>query len=138
MNNRLLFITDDDAEDRDLLRDALLQERYDGAIEVASDGEEFMQKLAGLKQAHTLPHLLVLDLNMPLKDGYQVLQELKADNMLSEIPVIVFTSSLDEREATRCIEYGCLKLLRKPYNLAGFRAVACDIIQLVNTLGKYA
>jgi CheY-like chemotaxis protein len=66
---------------------------------------------------------MVLDLNLPRKDGRQVLAELKADRNLAKIPVIIFTTSQASSDITRCYQLGANCYLRKPGNLADFVAI---------------
>jgi CheY-like chemotaxis protein len=67
--------------------------------------------------------LLVLDLNLPRKDGRTVLQEVRSDPALSRIPVVIFTTSQSDSDIARSYELGANCYLRKPGNLADYRAV---------------
>ncbi|OIO73106.1 MAG: hypothetical protein AUJ57_05060 [Zetaproteobacteria bacterium CG1_02_53_45] len=69
---------------------------------------------------HTHDVLLLLDLNMPLLDGYQVLEKLKSDSQTKHIPVIILTTTDDDREVRRCYEMGCNIYITKPVNYAEF------------------
>ncbi|TET23152.1 MAG: response regulator [Candidatus Cloacimonadota bacterium] len=70
------------------------------------------------------PLLLLLDLNLPVLDGYQVLQTLKTDERTKHIPVIILTTTGDTREISRCYEIGCCIYITKPVNYQQF----CDAI----------
>ena len=76
-----------------------------------------------------VPDLMVLDLNLPRKDGRAVLKELKSDPNLSKIPVVVFTTSQASSDIMRCYELGANCYLRKPGNLADFAAVVESMAQ---------
>jgi CheY-like chemotaxis protein len=69
----------------------------------------------------TSRHLLVLlDLNMPVLDGYQVLQRMKADERTKHIPVIILTTTDDPREVSKCYELGCNVYITKPVDYEQF------------------
>jgi two-component system, chemotaxis family, response regulator Rcp1 len=75
------------------------------------------------------PDLVVLDLNLPVKDGRQVLSDIKADPYLAKIPIVVFTTSQANSDITRVYELGANCYLRKPGNLAEFVAVVQSMAQ---------
>ena len=68
----------------------------------------------------TLALLILLDLNMPVMDGYQVLQRLKADERTKHIPVVILTTTDDSREVARCYELGCNVYITKPVDYEHF------------------
>lgn len=90
-----------------------------------SNGEEavsFLHHQGKYAEART-PDLVVLDLNLPRKDGREVLKELKADPELSKIPVVIFTTSQANSDVLHSYELGANCYLRKPGNLADYKAV---------------
>lgn len=93
-----VFIVDDDADDRESIRDAFLENRHDHDYTFMHNGEHLMEKLAGKKNSLLYPSVILLDLNMPGKDGKDVLKELKGNSILQPIPVIIFTTSSSERD----------------------------------------
>jgi CheY-like chemotaxis protein len=70
------------------------------------------------------PAFVILDINMPIYPGFDVLQAIKEDPQLKDIPVVVFTSSTDERCRRRCLEMGADDYIAKPMELSAFREVA--------------
>ncbi len=94
-------------------------------VSSVSDGVEALSFLhrEGKHKDAPVPDLLVLDLNLPLKDGRAVLKEVKSDRRLSKIPVVVFTTSQARSDITHSYELGANCYLRKPGNLAEYRAV---------------
>lgn len=89
------------------------------------DGVEalcFLRRQGSYAEA-PVPDLLVLDLNLPRKDGRAVLKELKSDPKLSKIPVVVFTTSQAVSDVSQSYQLGANSYLRKPGNLAEFTAV---------------
>ncbi len=108
MAQKTVLLAEDDLEIRDILQDLLEAEGYD--VIPASHGRqalEFLRSARGSK----LPDLVVLDIMMPLVDGHQVLDEMKKDPVLAEIPVVVLSAAVRERPA------GAAAFLRKPIPL---------------------
>lgn len=108
MAQKTVLLAEDDLEIRDILQDLLEAEGYD--VIPASHGRqalEFLRSARGSK----LPDLVVLDIMMPLVDGSQVLDEMKRDPVLAEIPVVVLSAAVRERPA------GAAAFLRKPIPL---------------------
>ena len=116
---------DDNPADIDLAREVLSQCKHHFRISSASDGEEAVSFLRRLGQhaAAPIPDLVILDLNLPRKDGREVLKELKSDPELSKIPVVIFTTSQAASDVLRSYELGANCYLRKPGNLADYKAV---------------
>ena len=99
-----------------------------------SPGSQAMQDIAGLIEEGAMaflrreapfggsprPDLILLDLNMPRKDGWEVLQEIKSDPDLSLLPVIILTTTDDEREIQRCYDLGANVYITKPVDYDGF------------------
>jgi CheY-like chemotaxis protein len=97
---KIIMYVDDDEDDRELLTDAIQQTNPEVEVILTTDGLEALQYLVTQKSAGArLPSLVVLDLNMPLLDGKATLEGLRADPVLRELPVIIFSSS--ERPADR-------------------------------------
>jgi two-component system, chemotaxis family, response regulator Rcp1 len=94
-------------------------------VNAVNDGEEAISFLRhkGRYAEAPLPDLLVLDLNLPRKDGRQVLAEVKSEPELATIPVVIFTTSQAASDISRCYQLGANCYLRKPGNLADFVAI---------------
>ena len=121
-----IFITDDDADDREFLTEALSDKGFEGILKLFANGQHLMDHL----ERHTLSiiDLIVLDLNMPVKDGYITLTELKHNEKYKHIPVMILTSSSREDDEQFCYNLGCNHFMRKPLSLTGYRKLAEDII----------
>ncbi len=121
-----VLLVDDNPADIDLTRDVLGKSRRHPHVSAVSDGVEaisFLRRQGKYAEAPS-PDLIVLDLNLPRKDGRNVLLEVKADPGLARIPVVIFTTSQATSDITRCYELGANCYLRKPGNLADFVLVA--------------
>lgn len=88
-----LLLADDDRDDCDLFRDALGELPVTTELETVHDGEQLMRWLS--KSGGKLPQVLFLDLNMPRKNGFECLTEIKHDAHLKQLPVIIFSTSFD-------------------------------------------
>ncbi len=123
-----ILIADDDADDRMFLEEALLKNGYVEAIEFVEDGEELM---AYLKRPNApMPNLLVLDLNMPRKNGFQALQEIKADPLLRRLPVVIMTTSAADEDVARGYDLGVNSFITKPFNFD-------RLIEMIGALKTY-
>lgn len=130
-----ILMADDDPDDRLLTADALKEARLINDIRFVENGEELLDylrkqgKFAGAVDAPR-PGLILLDLNMPRKDGRTVLKELKQDADLRTIPVVVLTTSKDDEDVYKSYDLGVNSYIVKPVT---FEALV-DILQ---TLEKY-
>lgn len=119
-----LLMADDDEEDRLLARDALRESRVLNEIRFVEDGEQLMDYLhrrgpyVSPESAPT-PGLILLDLNMPRKDGREALAEIKGDPELRKIPVIVLTTSKAEEDIFRSYDLGVSSFITKPVTFEG-------------------
>ena len=119
MSNIYILVAEDDADDRFLLETAFAENGFKGKLEFVENGVELLEYLRNLNASennaeHPLPGFILLDLNMPKKDGREVLKEIKEDPRLKKIPVIVFTTTKNENEINRCYELGANTYVVKP------------------------
>lgn len=113
-----LLLVDDDTDDYELFQMALdLITEFRFNISWSKNGLEAMEHL---NNQITKPDLIVMDLNMPLKNGFQTLSEIKSTKNLSHIPVHIFTTSTDHVDT--CKQLGCTGYFRKPINMNGYKA----------------
>ena len=114
-----VLLVDDNPADVDLAREALAGGRHQSQISHVPDGEEAMAFLhrAGQYANAVRPDLVILDLNLPKKDGRKVLAEVKADAGLRPIPVVVFSTSRSMLDIGRSYELGANCYVSKPGNL---------------------
>jgi len=115
----VVLMADDDADDRLLVTDAFADSGFPGELRFVEDGEELLDYLfhRGKYEAATTaprPRLILLDLNMPRKDGREVLLEIKADPDLRRIPVVVLTTSQADTDIGGVYELGANSFITKP------------------------
>ncbi len=117
MIERMIRIVDDSATDIELTALALEATGREISVRSASDGQS---ALAMLRTRHELPALILLDMKMPCMDGIEVLREIRADNRLRELPVVVVTSSSLESDRVDAIATGASDYFQKPLSLDRF------------------
>ena len=128
-----VLMADDDADDRFLTEEAFRALGNCGDLLFVEDGEELMQYLRHSgKYADPIssprPTLIILDLNMPKKDGRQALVEIKRDPDLRRIPVVVWTTSDEKEDRIQCLKAGADDYVTKP---AGYRELVSNMKRLV-------
>ena len=113
-----VFMVDDDPDDRQIVSDAFEEIEMPTAISLLKSGNELMEKLENSTGFH-LPSIILLDLNMPGKDGREILKEVKGNKLLRQIPVIIFTTSSHDKDRQTCYELGANCFVTKPtsYNI---------------------
>ena len=130
-----ILLADDDPDDRKLTQDAFVENRLVNVLHCVEDGEELMEYLrrqgryADQKDA-PLPGLILLDLNMPRKDGREALKEIKADPELRRIPIVVLTTSKAEEDILRTYDLGVNSYVTKPVTFK-------SLVELIKVLGRY-
>lgn len=130
-----ILMADDDADDRLMTREAFAESRLANDLRFVEDGEELLDYLKRRgKYADPVssprPGLILLDLNMPRKDGREALREIKADPQLKRIRVVVLTTSQAEEDIYRTYELSAASYITKPVTFEG-------LIEVMKTLGKY-
>jgi CheY-like chemotaxis protein len=120
-----ILLADDDEDDRELTHDALKDSHLANEVRVVVDGQDLMDYLrregryANKSVDAPRPGIILLDLNMPKKDGREALAEIKADESLRRIPVVVLTTSKDEEDVFRTYDLGVSSFITKPVTFAG-------------------
>jgi len=122
----IILLAEDNEDDVQMLRRAFTQASIAAPLHVVSDGEECIAYLTGEgKYAHRaeypLPDLLLLDLKMPRKDGFEVMAWLRTHPTLCPLRTVVLTSSDDMREIIRAYSFGANSFLTKPVNFTEFK-----------------
>ena len=126
--NPTIFIADDDEEDITLLQDSLVDRNSMVNCITFHNGLVLLNYLNTHNEE--LPDLIVLDINMPVKNGFVTLHELKQNPLLKSIPVIMLTSSVRQEDESRCLQMGCRVLFKKPNSISEFINLAERILLL--------
>jgi two-component system response regulator len=132
MTRQVLLLVEDNPYDQVLTLRAFHKSSV-ASVVVASDGFEALRYLLGDEAGTTpaeLPTLVVLDLNLPQMDGFEVLRRLRAHRRTRLLPVVILSSSLEEGDLARCYALGANSYLRKPVDFVEFVSVA-------SALGSY-
>lgn len=129
-----ILMAEDDADDRLLVQDAFSEAQCKAQLRFASDGEDLMDQLLSrgkyVEKDSPRPDLILLDLNMPRKDGREALAEIRRHPDLRRIPVVVFTTSKADTDIARIYELGANSFITKP---AAFDA----LVYAVKTISEY-
>ncbi|MFQ5809041.1 MAG: response regulator [Armatimonadota bacterium] len=130
-----ILVADDDEEDCMLIREAFQESRLVNGLRFVHDGEELMDYLhrRGKYAAPTAaprPGLILLDLNMPKKDGREALGQIKADPALRQIPIVVLTTSQAEEDVYRSYDLGVNSYIAKPVTFG-------SLVEVVQALREY-
>lgn len=119
MENRsspcIILMADDDQEDCLLARIAFEESAIEGEIRFVENGEELLEHL---RNGDSRPNLILLDLNMPRMDGRQALLEVKSDQKLKDIPVVILTTSRQEKDVKFCLGAGACDFETKPVEIS--------------------
>jgi CheY-like chemotaxis protein len=107
-----IILADDDFEDRSFFREVLQDLKPGSTLLEFEDGKQLMDHLGDLDK---LPHLIFLDINMPLKTGIQCLKEIRENARFSNVPLIIFTTSSSKFEVDNAYNCGANLYIRKPY-----------------------
>lgn len=129
-----ILMADDDDDDYLLTKKALKESKLANTLIRVKDGEELLDYLyqrGEFKDAPTeRPGVILLDLNMPRKDGREALKEIKADEDLKDIPVVIFTTSKAEEDVYRSYQLGSNSFITKPVTFE-------KLVSVISTLGLY-
>jgi CheY-like chemotaxis protein len=132
MSDHLILMAEDDADDRLLVQDAFAECGASDTVRFVADGEELVDYLLRRGKyekasASPRPDLILLDLNMPRKDGREALKEIRSHQELRRVPVIVFTTSRADTDIDKVYELGANSFVTKP---AGFDQLVTTVTQL--------
>lgn len=130
-----ILIAEDDEDDRLLAEEALLESHVANDVRFVEDGEQLMDYLRARGEyaapgVAPRPGLILLDLNMPRKDGREALEEIKSDPELRRIPVVVLTTSKADEDVLRTYDLGVNSFITKPVSFDG-------LVDVMRLLGRY-
>lgn len=130
-----ILMADDDADDRMLAKDALIESRLVNDLFLVADGQELMDYLnrkGDYEDPETSPRpgVILLDLNMPRKDGFEALTEIRKDPVLRRIPVVILTTSKADEDVYKGYDLGANSFVSKPVTFEG-------LVEAMKALGQY-
>lgn len=130
MSKVFILVAEDDADDRYLMQTAFREKGYSDRIEFVENGVEllrFLETAETVNGGPEFPGFILLDLNMPKKDGREVLRDLKQHPVFKRIPVVVFTTTKNDAEIKRCYELGANSYVVKPTSFESLLSVVENI-----------
>jgi CheY-like chemotaxis protein len=130
-----VLLVEDDLNDIFLVKRSFKLARIDNPLQVVTDGQEAMDYLRGAgryadRETHPLPKLIVMDIRMPRKSGFEVLEWVKRDRLLHRIPVVIVTSSENPADINRAYELGANAYMVKPMDYR-------EVEQLFHSITRY-
>ncbi|MDP3274728.1 MAG: response regulator [Deltaproteobacteria bacterium] len=131
----LILLADDDVDDREMARDALVESRLKNEMRFVEHGVELLEYLChrgkyAVPSSAPRPGLILLDLNMPKMDGREALCEIRRNPDLRRIPVIIMTTSQAEEDIARSYDLGANSFIKKPINFVA-------LVEVMRSLGRY-
>lgn len=132
INGVEILLVEDNQDDLDMTIRALRKANLANTIQVARDGAEALEYIFCLgahagRRMEDAPKLIVLDLKLPKIDGFEVLRQIKSDFRTKTIPVVVLTSSKEQRDVVDSYQLGVNSYIVKPVNFDGFAAAVKDL-----------
>lgn len=134
MNPITILMADDDEDDRLMAKEAFEENKLFNTIQFVKDGEELMDylnKKGGYNEENApTPGLILLDLNMPKKDGRTALEEIKKTSELKRIPIVVMTTSKSDEDILRSYDLGVSSFISKPVTFE-------SLVEVIKTITNY-
>lgn len=129
MHDINILLADDDLADCLLFREALADLPVSACLTIVHNGEQVIERLT--QKGNTLPDVLFLDLNMPLKNGYATLGEIKRHSEIYELPVIIFTTSTDAGTIKKVFRDAAHYFISKPVDFVQLKKVIYEGLTLI-------
>jgi len=123
-----IFLADDDEDDRLFFEEALKEVCNDAILTVAENGDELMEIL--YRPPVPMPDVIFLDLNMPKKNGFECLAEIKNNRNLKNLPIIIFTTSLQEESVRKVYSQGANYYVRKPTDYKQLKLIVKKLLAI--------
>ena len=130
MQNELIHIllADDDEDDRLFFMDAFGEMKIRTKVRTVNDGVELIQHLT--KPNIILPHVLFLDLNMPLKNGMECLKEIKTNDRFNDVAIAIYSTSASEEDIEQTFIYGANIYIKKPSDFETLKKILSEVITI--------
>lgn len=121
MPKKIILLVEDNPDDLELALLALAANGMESEVVVARDGQEALDFLLTYRgPCEEIPEVVLLDLKLPLVDGFEVLRQLRANRATRFLPVVILSSSREERDLTACYELGANSYIQKSLNFSAF------------------
>lgn len=127
---KYLIYAEDDIDDREIFAEMMLRVNADIEVVTLENGRQVLDYLGELDEDAVLPCFILLDVNMPVMDGYRTLQKLKSQEAYRDITVIMYTTASHEIEKRKSAQFGASKFITKPFRLA-------EIEDIVREFARY-
>ena len=131
MGPKKILLAEDDLDDQELFFDFLLKRQDIDLLPIVDNGVALVDYLSGIPDVQFFPDLIILDQNMPLKNGIQTLQFLKTNDRFSHIPVISYSTYTDERLIHTCSSLGASGVFVKPFTKEGYDNMINDFLKII-------
>jgi CheY-like chemotaxis protein len=126
----MILLVEDNPSDIDLTHRALSRSRIANELVVVEDGREALDYLFGGDVPAVLPALILLDLKLPKVDGFEVLRQVRANPRTHRLPVVILTTSKEDRDVARSYDLGANSYIQKPVDFNQFA-------EAISSLGLY-
>lgn len=131
---KTILVAEDDLDDRQWIKEALIDTSAAVKVRFVEDGEDLLDLLYHRGKYTAIPSLaypglILLDLNMPRKDGREALKEIKADPRLRHIPIIILTTSKAEEDVFRTYNLGANSVILKPVTFSALQRIMQNLVQ---------
>ena len=127
MSTVKIILTDDDADDRIIFKDAFHELHLDNNLQMFNDGVDLMEYLKTTDEK--LPELVLLDLNMPRKSGYECLKEIRANEKLKDLSVAIYSTSSSQEDIEQTFANGADLYIKKPNDYANLKRLIKEVMQ---------
>ena len=123
-----ILIADDDEDDRAFFNEAINELKMNSELTLFKDGKDLMEylKLPNIK----LPHILFLDLNMPFKNGFECLKEIRANNRYKDISIAIYSTSSSEKDIEDTLIEGANIYIKKPNDFTELKKIIKDVVNM--------
>lgn len=129
LNNLHILIAEDDSDDADIICDAFTKNNNFEKVNLVANGEELLNYLKN--SSNKIPDVILTDINMPIVDGIEALQEILNTTELKNIPCFVYSTSINPAYKEKCDLLGIKAYLIKPYSIEGFDEIPKSILSMI-------
>lgn len=126
----MVYLIDDDYDDLEIVQEALLENSYKGPVISINNGKKLIDKLNG-EEVPPKPSVIVLDINMPLLDGFQTLEKIRQHPLYHTTPVIMLTASSNKEDEEKGYRLGCNFFLTKPSRMSDYNTLTALVKKFI-------